>query len=1203
MRRLLKGLVSMKPFSELTACLENSPACAIVWQTDGSLLYLNGSALQSFEATTLPQVQLQSFYDYVIEADRVPLLALVESVIHGHTGELTLEFRGLQGARQCMKICVSPLQDAGQVVAMLGLAQACPRPRPHLRESDWAMLDLALSMMQTGAVLTDECGRILQVTGEACRLLDCDRAELLALNFTDLHQLECSIPLSECWRALPTRRTHVVESTHPLRDGRTLPIEIKAHYFETNGQGRILALLTDISERQSAAENLVKVETKLRTESELNQLLFDTSPAFIVAIGSDGKTWMMNRALLQALEYTADEVEGIDYLSTFVPLDEQGQLPEIFRQITKEDHPIIHENRIRSKSGRTYLVEWHGRCAAKAVGGMDLFVGIGINITERRQMESALRQSEENYRGIFNATSDAIIIHDLAGGILDVNQRMCEMFGYSRAEALILRVGDLSEGSPAYSQAEADARLSLTAQGKPQVVEWRSRRKNGELFWSEVALQMGWIVGQPRVIASVRDITARKQMAADRVAHLHFFESMDRVNRAIQGANNLEDMLQQVLQATLSIFDCDRVFLMYPCDPQAASWTSPMECTKPAYPGILSTKTTVPMDAEAAESLRLMLASDRPIKFGQGTDHPLPAREYERFGFKCFIAMAIRPRASKPWEFGLQQCSHVRIWTIEEERLFQEIGRRLADGLTSLLFLRDLRENEGKLAEAERVAHLGYWERNFNENRVTISEETRRILGLSHTENTFTLEGWQQYWLQQIHPEDRDRAKETLEQALRSEQPYSVEYRVLNPHGPARTVRSHGEAARDALGKPRRMFGIVQDITEIRQLEERLRQSQKMEAIGQLAGGVAHDFNNILTSVIMQVDLGLGETSLSPELEECLRQIRKDAERAANLTRQLLLFSRRQILQPRELDLNEVVTNLAKMLQRIIGEDVRLQLLLSPVPLMTRADAGMIDQVLLNLAVNARDAMPNGGNLIIETTEKSVDETLAKTMPDASPGQYACLSVSDNGAGISAEILPKIFEPFFTTKEPGKGTGLGLATVFGIVKQHRGWVKVCSENHCGATFQVYLPLISRTQSAHAHNVAQPQPRGGSETLLVVEDETSVRLTTKTILTRYGYHVLLAANGADALELWQKHRTDIALLLTDMVMPGNLSGLQLAQRLQTETPSLKIIFTSGYSPEIAGRQLELHSGNNFLQKPFSPHQLLLMVRSSLDAKRS
>jgi len=404
---------------------------------------------------------------------------------------------------------------------------------------------------------------------------------------------------------------------------------------------------------------------------------------------------------------------------------------------------------------------------------------------------------------------------------------------------------------------------------------------------------------------------------------------------------------------------------------------------------------------------------------------------------------------------------------------------------------------------------------------------------------------------------------------------------------------------RDDAGNIVNYVAVKRDVTREIQLETQLRQSQKMDAIGQLAGGVAHDFNNILGAMMIQAEMAAMVDNTPSEVREALHEIRAATEKAANLTRQLLLFSRRQVMQPRDLDLNEIVTSLVKMLQRIIGEDVRLQLELHPAPLIIHADAGMLDQVLMNLVVNARDAMSNGGRLVIETSEKTVDEDLARLNPDAVPGRYVGLSINDTGCGIPPEILPRIFEPFFTTKEPGKGTGLGLATVYGIVKQHKGWLKVYSEPGRGTNFQIFLPASAGTSADPAQPAARPKPRGGTETILLVEDEPAVRSLTRTILERRGYQVLEAANGVEGFSVWQEHRGAVSLLLTDLVMPAGVSGQKLARQIQAEKPGLKVIFTSGYSPEIAGRELELRSGENFLQKPCSPDQLLETVRRCLD----
>jgi PAS domain S-box-containing protein len=406
---------------------------------------------------------------------------------------------------------------------------------------------------------------------------------------------------------------------------------------------------------------------------------------------------------------------------------------------------------------------------------------------------------------------------------------------------------------------------------------------------------------------------------------------------------------------------------------------------------------------------------------------------------------------------------------------------------------------------------------------------------------------------------------------------------------------------RDAEGNIINFVAIKLDVTRAVELENQLRHAQKMEAIGQLAGGVAHDFNNILAAMIMQTELTSMTKNLPPEAADGLRDIRAAATRAANLTRQLLLFSRRQIMQTAELDLNGVVTSLAKMLQRIIGEDVHLQLHLHPAPLLTRADGGMLDQVLMNLAVNARDAMPGGGSLTISTTAQSLDAGEARQHPDVAPGEYVGLIVSDTGCGIPPEIMPRIFEPFFSTKEVGKGTGLGLATVFGIVKQHRGWITVHSEVGRGTSISIYLPSVPPRTAAPSLPGADTVSKGGTETILLAEDDPAVRAAARGLLECHGYRILEAENGPAAVRLWKRHRASVALLLTDLVMPGGMSGHQLAQKLREEEPHLKVVYTSGYSSEVAGKDLALRTGENFVQKPFPADVLLATVRRCLDQK--
>lgn len=398
---------------------------------------------------------------------------------------------------------------------------------------------------------------------------------------------------------------------------------------------------------------------------------------------------------------------------------------------------------------------------------------------------------------------------------------------------------------------------------------------------------------------------------------------------------------------------------------------------------------------------------------------------------------------------------------------------------------------------------------------------------------------------------------------------------------------------------------FVRDITGQRSLEEKLRQSQKMQAIGQLAGGIAHDFNNLLTVIRGNATIIREEAHLEPEHGGALDEILAAGERASSLTAQLLAFSRQQPMQPKVFAANPCIENIVRMLGRLIGEDVRIETRLSSPSPILRADQAMIEQVILNLAVNGRDAMPHGGVLSLSTRVVPVSGDLARIHHREKGGDYLCIEVRDTGTGIAPEHLPRVFEPFFTTKEVGKGTGLGLATVFGIVEQHGGWVTVESRLGEGSTFTVWLPCHREAEATETAPQRLPAGSsrdtapGGHETILLVEDEDLVRLVGRRLLTRQGYRVIEARNGRHALELWKDHANEIDLLLTDVVMPEGISGQELAKRLQSERPGLKVVYTSGYAAEIFRGEASLPSDAAFVGKPYRPEELLGTIRSVLD----
>jgi PAS domain S-box-containing protein len=476
-----------------------------------------------------------------------------------------------------------------------------------------------------------------------------------------------------------------------------------------------------------------------------------------------------------------------------------------------------------------------------------------------------------------------------------------------------------------------------------------------------------------------------------------------------------------------------------------------------------------------------------------------------------------------------------------------------------------------------------------------VSPQIEAILG-------FTPNEWMAdrgLWYSRLHPDDAAKAVELEENCRRTGEPLMAEYRLMARDGTYRWFSDLGSVVSDGVTGARSIQGVMLDITEKRQLEAQLRQSQKMEAVGQLAGGIAHDFNNILMVVRGHTDLLLNNAADKPL--ENVAQIQKAADRAAALTKQLLAFSRMQILQAEVLDLNAVVTDMATMLPRVINSNIHLKVDLDPALARVRADVVQIEQVLLNLAVNARDAMSQGGTLTIRTMNATLSPGNPQRLPVTTTGTYVALVVADTGAGMDAETQARIFEPFFTTKAKGRGTGLGLATVYGIVKQSGGFIAVDSAVGRGTTFTVYLPQVEAPMKTESTTEKSAKVQHGAETILVVDDETGIRELAAEYLQRCGYTVLAAGDGAEAEEIAKRHSGPIHLLLTDTVMP-KMGGHELVRAMTALRPQVKVIYMSGYLEFNASSHIQSGDGANYLQKPFELSALATKVRSALESNR-
>jgi two-component system cell cycle sensor histidine kinase/response regulator CckA len=451
-------------------------------------------------------------------------------------------------------------------------------------------------------------------------------------------------------------------------------------------------------------------------------------------------------------------------------------------------------------------------------------------------------------------------------------------------------------------------------------------------------------------------------------------------------------------------------------------------------------------------------------------------------------------------------------------------------------------------------------------------------------------------WQLDLWP-DQQKRRVLMDQLVEGQSLRNVETKVRTKQG--REKRTLLSAELTTLENERFALISENDISQRLELEAQLRQAQKMEAVGHLAAGVAHDFRNILTVIQGHACLRLLNPELDPKTSDSLKQITDSVERASNLTQQLLAFSRKQIMRLEVVDLNKLLRHLSDMLARLIGDHITLQYQFSdPLP-CSEADVCSIEQVILNLAVNARDAMPQGGSLIIATKVEQVSAAYANAHPEANAGEFVCIIVTDTGCGMNEQTKGRLFEPFFTTKEVGKGTGMGLATAYGLIKQHNGWIEAESEIGKGSTFKIFLPSTNKLLKPAETAQSSRPAAGGNETILVVEDEELVREFVASLLAESGYKILQAGNGVQALEVWRRHSTEVDLLLTDVVMPQKISGIELADKLRTEKPELRVIFTSGYSLELLDEHFRTRTESNFIPKPYTPAKLKEMIRACLD----
>jgi PAS domain S-box-containing protein len=922
-----------------------------------------------------------------------------------------------------------------------------------------------------------------------------------------------------------------------------------------------------------------RTEEALRFSEEKFAKAFRASPdAITISTAEEGRYIEVNDSYLRLSGYTREEVIGRTSLELNVWADPADRVWLV--EPLRHDQPVRDvEVRFRTKSGRNGLAQ----VSADRIelGGQACLLMVIRDLTPQKQREREVQRQQDFLRNVLDANPNLVFVKDWEGRYTLVNRALAEIYGTTPESMNGRTDADFNPKPEEVASFLRDDREVMSS-GKEKLIaaEPVTNARTGEVRWFQTRKTPLFSEDgkATHVLGVATDISEHKRAAQLQAA-------LYRIAETANSPADLQSMFAAIHSIVGGLMDA-RNFYIALYDPVTGLLS---------FPYFVDEEDVTPAPKKLGKGLtEYVLRTGQPLLASPETFDDLVRRgEAETVGAPSLDWLGVPLKAGEQ-TFGVlvvQSYKENVRFSGPDKEILTFVSQQVANAIEHKRSEEALRRSEASYRSLIEGAAYGIYRSDMAGKLLEVNPALVEMLGYASEAELLS-----RNLAADVYADPAERARLIAEHE-KQDRFRGVEVNWKRKDGSVLAVRLTGRPVVDETGQLEYFEGIVENVAERRALEEQLRQSQKMEAVGQLAGGIAHDFNNLLEVIMGYSDLLTEGLPVGDPLRRQAEEIYKAGKRAAGLTRQLLAFSRKQVLQPRVLDLNVIVTDLTKLLRRTIGEHIEFAAKLSPTLARVKADPNQIEQILMNLAVNARDAMPHGGSLRLETANVRVDEKLAQQHTGLRPGDYVLLAVTDTGSGMDLKVQARVFEPFFTTKEKGKGTGLGLATVYGIVKQSEGYISVESAPGQGTTFHIYLPRVETPATPAPAPSETPASTTGSETILLVEDEESVRRLARAFLENRGYKVLEARDGAHAVEICEQRDQTIHLMVTDVVMP-KMGGRELAQRVAALRPEIRVLFVSGYT----GDSLILPGPHAaFLEKPFGPSDLIKKVREMLDQK--